>query len=114
MNTFQRFSKAVNAAVVMPLLRLPGLSGLAGKSMTVLAYEGRRSGKSFELPVNYQRVGDNQLRVAVAMPDQKKWWRNFTGTGADLTVRLPEGERSGHAVATRDDRGRVLVAIELN
>ncbi|WP_018178412.1 nitroreductase/quinone reductase family protein [Jongsikchunia kroppenstedtii] len=112
MNTFQRVAKAMNS-VVMPILRIPGLSGLAAKSMTVLVYRGRRSGKSFELPVGYRRSGENTLQVAVAMPDQKTWWRNFTGDGADLTVRLPEGDRSGHAVATRDDAGRVLVAIEL-
>ncbi|GAC69153.1 nitroreductase/quinone reductase family protein [Gordonia soli] len=111
MNTFQRVAKAVNT-VVFPLLRLPGVGPLLGKGMTVISYTGRKSGKTFELPVSYSRTGES-LRVGVAAPDKKNWWRNFEGAGGDVTVTLPEGPRSGHAVAARDDKGRIWVTIEL-
>jgi hypothetical protein len=31
-----------------------------------------------------------------------------------MTIQLVDGERSGHAVATRDDGGRVTVALQLS
>ncbi len=48
------------------------------------------------------------------MPDGKKWWRNFTDEGAPLTILLAGSERTGHAVATRDARGRVTVTVRLD
>ena len=111
MNTFQRVAKAVNS-VVFPLLRVPVVGRLLGRGMTVLSYTGRRSGNTFELPVSYNRQGDS-VRVGVAAPDKKNWWRNFEGAGGDVTLALPEGTRQGHAVTNRDDRGRVWVEISL-
>ncbi|GAB2645672.1 hypothetical protein GCM10027169_12220 [Gordonia jinhuaensis] len=113
MTTFQRVSATVNKAVT-PLLQLPGVNKVTGKAFTVLTYTGRKSGKQFQLPVNYRRDGDNSLTVFVALPDQKSWWRNFTGDGAPISVLLDGDQRSGHAVATRDDKGRVKVAITLD
>ena len=47
-------------------------------------------------------------------PDSKTWWRNFTGEGGPITlVGLDGADRTGHAVAHRDDRGRVTVRVRL-
>ncbi len=47
-------------------------------------------------------------------PDSKTWWRNFTGEGAPLTLTNFDGtDRTGHAVAHRDERGRVTVNVTL-
>jgi len=98
-----------------------GVTGLAGsrllgplvrRTITTATYTGRRSGRTFRTPVSYRRSGD-VVTIAVAMPDRKNWWRNFTGDGGPLTLALDGGERTGHAVARRDGR-RVTVSVELD
>ncbi|MEU2037012.1 nitroreductase/quinone reductase family protein [Nocardia niwae] len=103
---------AVNAGVVA-LLGAPVLGKLLGKGFVEITYVGRRSGKTFSTPVNYRRKGD-QLVIGVAMPDKKTWWRNFLGEGGPITLHLPGADRRGHAVAHRDERGRVFVNVRLD
>lgn len=43
----------------------------------------------------------------------KTWWRNFLGEGAPMTIRLDGRDRTGHAVARRDEKGRVAVGLRL-
>ncbi len=100
-------------SVIMRLTEAPLLGPLLRKGFVEIAYVGRRSGKTFTTPVNYRRSGDSIL-IGVAMPDRKKWWRNFTGDGGPITLRLPGGDRGGHAVAVRDERGRVTVRVRLD
>ncbi|MBB2993026.1 hypothetical protein FHR72_004533 [Mycolicibacterium iranicum] len=89
----------------------PIIGSLVRRSMVVIRYTGRRSGKTFETPVNYQRRG-GAVVIRVMAPDKKTWWRNFTGDGGSLTLREFDGaDRTGHAVARRDDRGRVTVTV---
>jgi hypothetical protein len=48
-------------------------------------------------------------------PDAKSWWRNFLGEGGPITLlRLDGADRTGHAVADRDEKGRVTVTIQLD
>jgi F420H(2)-dependent quinone reductase len=86
---------------------------LVGRNIAILDYTGRRSGRPLSLPVAYRRKGD-ALEIAANMPDAKSWWRNFLGDGAPLTVRLDGIERAGHAVAQRDEQGRVTVRVRLS
>lgn len=85
-------------------------SGLR-RSITVITYTGRRSGRTISIPVTYRRRGD-VVTVGVSMPDAKTWWRNFLGDGAPLSMTLDGAERAGHGVAHRDD-GRVTVRVTL-
>ncbi|AQT82807.1 hypothetical protein B1R94_13500 [Mycolicibacterium litorale] len=94
------------------LITSPRWGRLVGLGLTQISYVGRRSGRTIRLPVGYRRRGQ-QIVIGVAMPDGKKWWRNFTGDGAPLTILLGGTERTGHAVATRDPRGRVSVVVSL-
>jgi hypothetical protein len=103
---------ALNAGV-SSLLDLPLIGRLLGKGFVVITYVGRRSGRTFSTPVNYRRKGD-ELVIGVAMPDKKSWWRNFLDDGGPITLRLDGAQRHGHAVAQRDERGRVLVKVRLN
>jgi hypothetical protein len=48
------------------------------------------------------------------MPDAKTWWRNFTGDGGPMTLRLDGTDRHGLAVARRNERGRVSVSVHLD
>ncbi|WP_019200859.1 hypothetical protein [Tsukamurella sp. 1534] len=111
MTLFQRAAKVFNAGFT-PLLSLPVVGPALGKSMVTLSYTGRKSGKRFSLPVAYRRSGADRVTIAVALPDQKQWWRNFLGEGAPLTLHFPDGDRTGHAVATRSDSG-VTLAVDL-
>jgi len=101
-------------ALWLPLLDYArSYAPLVRRSMVVVRYTGRRSGKSFETPVNYQRSGD-EIAIRVMAPDSKNWWRNFTGDGGPITlVGFDGADRTGHAVSHRDDRGRVTVKVRL-
>jgi hypothetical protein len=81
-------------------------------TLTMLSYTGPRSGRRFSIPVTYRRTGD-ELIIDVWMPEAKTWWRNFLGDGGPLALRVGGAERAGHAVAKRDPKGRVTVAVRL-
>jgi hypothetical protein len=100
--------------LAMALMDAPVIGGLVRRGLVTIRYVGRRSGKTFAIPVGYRRSGDSVV-IAVSMPDAKQWWRNFLGEGGTLTlIGLDGRDRSGHAVARRDDRGRVSVTVELD
>lgn len=82
------------------------------RRFTVITYTGRRSGRTFSTPVAYQRAG-NTVTIGVRMADAKNWWRNFLN-GGPITLQLDGVPRTGHAVSTRDDRGRVWVTVRLD
>ncbi|GGK49905.1 nitroreductase/quinone reductase family protein [Nocardia camponoti] len=96
--------------VVAKLTELPVLSGLLGKAFAQITYTGRRSGQTFTTPVNYRRKGDNYL-IGVAMPDKKQWWRNFSGEGAPITLRIDGKDIPGHATSRKNEKGAVTVLV---
>ncbi|MEZ5150337.1 hypothetical protein [Rhodococcus zopfii] len=98
--------------VVMAAAGLPVVGNRIRSHIAPITYTGRRSGRTITLPVGYRRSGD-AVKIAVAMPDQKTWWRNFRGEGAPMSIQLEE-KRTGHAVAHRDERGRVEVVLQLD
>ena len=107
------FARAVNGLVVR-LLDVPLLGGFVRRGLVQVRYVGRRSGKTFEIPVGYRR-SDDTITIGVSMPDGKNWWRNFRGEGRALTFLGLDGrDRTAHAVATRDERGRVSVTARLD
>ncbi|RIV37576.1 nitroreductase/quinone reductase family protein [Micromonospora radicis] len=107
----RRVVERVNSTV-MALRSSPGLGPLLSRNLTVITYAGRRSGRTFSTPVSFRRTGDT-VTIRVAMPDAKNWWRNFLDEGGPITVQLDGVDRAGHAVARRDDRGRVTVTVRL-
>ncbi|WP_102145111.1 hypothetical protein [Mycobacterium hubeiense] len=107
------FVRWFNAAAV-GLRNAPVLGRFIADSLVVVRYVGRRSGQTFETPVSIKRSGKD-VTIHVMAPDSKNWWRNFLGAGAPITlVDLDGQDRSGHAVANRDDRGRVSVRVKLD
>ncbi|WP_280347369.1 nitroreductase/quinone reductase family protein [Nocardia neocaledoniensis] len=102
--------RGFNAGVVA-LAEAPIIGKLLGKAFAQISYTGRRSGRTFTTPVNYLRRGDEYV-IGVAMPDKKKWWRNFLGEGGPVTLRIAGVDHPGHAVTHRDD-GRVTVRVRL-
>lgn len=115
-----RFTKPIPQRVVQPVNRCvmalrssPRWGRPLRKRLTVVSYTGRRSGQRFSIPVAYQRSGPT-VTIGIAMPERKKWWRNFTGEGGPLSLELVEGDRTGHAVARTDDKGQVTLTVQLD
>jgi hypothetical protein len=97
-------------APVAAIANSPRFGGILKRNIAMISYTGRRSGRTFTIPVAYRRRGE-EIEIAANMPDAKTWWRNFLGDGAPLTLQLDGRERTGHAVAHRDDNGHVAVTV---
>ncbi|MDT5409729.1 MAG: hypothetical protein QOG14_1949, partial [Mycobacterium sp.] len=65
-------------APITALAASPRFGALLRRSITTITYTGRRSGRTFNIPVAYRRRGD-EIDIAANMPDAKTWWRNFLG-----------------------------------
>ena len=98
---------------VAAIAKSPRLGARLRRSVTLITYTGRRSGRTFSLPVAYRRHGDENIEIVPNLPDAKTWWRNFVGDGAPISLTLDGAERTGHAVAHQDDNGRVTVRVRL-
>lgn len=86
-------------SLLMLILRSP-LHGLLSKSLLLISFQGRKSGRRYEIPVAYVEDGD-----ALLIASQAGWWRNLVG-GAPVSVQL-RGRRRGAvatAAATTDER----------
>ncbi|MDF5751446.1 hypothetical protein [Spongiactinospora sp. TRM90649] len=99
-------------AFVLALRSSPRWGAVIRRYLTIITYTGRRSGGTFSTPVGFQRRGDI-VRIRVMFPDIKKWWRNFLGEGGPISLELDGVDRAGHAIATRDEAGRVTVTVRL-
>lgn len=75
---------------VTALLRSP-LHGLLSRSVMLLTFTGRRSGRRYTTPVEYIREGET---LYLYSSRERVWWRNLRG-GAPVTVRLRGRERRG-------------------
>jgi len=84
---------------VRALLRSP-LHRLLSGSLLLVTYTGRKSGRSFTIPVMYAEDADGLL-VDVGRSAEKVWWRNLRG-GASVRVRLRGRELNGVAEAVSD------------
>jgi hypothetical protein len=99
-------------APVAAIAASPRLGARLRRSVTLITYTGRSSGRAISTPVAYRRRG-NDIDIAANLPETKTWWRNFVGDGAPISLTLDGVERAGHAVAHRDDKGRVNVRVRL-
>ncbi len=60
---------------------------LSGR-LILLEYRGRRSGRTFRIPVRYAPTGDGGIVAVAVWPERKQWWRAFAlEADAILTVR---------------------------
>ena len=102
------WNRAGNPAVRL-VLRSP-LHMLLSRRMALITVTGRTSGREFTFPVGYERRGET-VRITVAWPKHKRWWRNLTGPGAPVRMHLRGVERTGHAVARGDERSGITVEV---
>ena len=96
-------------AVVILLLRSP-LHGLFSRMFVLITVTGRKTGRVYTTPVQYQQSG----QVLTFVSDkQRVWWRNLRG-GAPVTLRLRGRTVRGHAEVIEEDEALVrqtLLAI---
>src|SRR4051794_11767153 len=107
---FAVFNRVGNPAVRL-LLRSP-LHPLVSRSLALITVTGRKSGRSYTIPVSYRRDGD-VVKIGVGWPGRKHWWRNLRGDGAPVGMRIRGEDRRGHAVARGDERSGVTVEVRL-
>lgn len=60
------------------------IHGLLSKNMMLVIYTGRKSGKTYQVPVNYLRDGDTLFTTSSR---DRTWWRNLRG-GTTMRLRL--------------------------
>ena len=108
---FAKTNAAMNK-LMRPWLESPRFNRVIGGKMALISYEGRRSGRTFSIPVAYARQGDT-VSIRVALPEQKSWWRNFQGAGGPMRLKLKGTDHVGHATASKDAKGRVSVSVVL-
>lgn len=86
------------------LLRSPA-HGLVSKSVLLISFTGRKSGKRYVTPVSYSRDGD-----LLTIFTHAGWWRNLP-VGRPVTVRLQGQNRQG--LVEREARDRAAIAAGL-
>ena len=87
------------------LIRSP-FHRLLSKNFMVLTYTGRKSGKTYRVPLNYTRLGDKLVTFSYR---ERTWWRNLRG-GASVVLRL-EGRDVPATSSVLEDDADVAVAL---
>ena len=77
------------------------LHGMLSGSIMVINFVGRKSGKTYHVPVSYLKLGDTLLTISYK---RRTWWRNLRG-GASVTIRLQGKDVLGQAEVVEDDQG---------
>ena len=96
--------------IVRLILRSP-LHRLFSGSILLITYQGRRSGKTYTLPVQYVRTGDT-LNIVPGAPEIKTWWRNLRA-GAPVQLRLCGQDLSARAEVLMGEANRDAIASAL-
>jgi deazaflavin-dependent oxidoreductase (nitroreductase family) len=92
--------------VVKAVLRSP-IHWLCSKSLMLITFRGRRSGKLYTTPVRYVRVGNTVRCFTTA---ESRWWRNLSG-GADVTLRIAGANGRYHATPMEPDPSQIREAL---
>ena len=93
---------SVGNTLTIGVLESP-LHGMMSKGLLVLEYEGRRSGKRYEIPLQYIE-DDKSLYIWAGNATEKTWWRNFQKP-APVTAQL-RGEEVAATASLVDDPTR--------
>ena len=93
----------VGNPLVRAILRSPAHALLSGR-LVVLEYEGRRTGRSFAIPLRYAEAGDGRLVSLAVEPRRKQWWRSFVEPRPAVVVH--RGQRHAVLGALADGEAR--------
>ena len=76
-------------------LTTPGLQAMVGQGVALLTFTGRKTGKTYTIPVSYHREDDT---VTLVTKRARHWWRNFE-TAREVEVRIAGRNYTGKAEA---------------
>lgn len=77
------FMKAVGNPFMKLILKSP-LHQMMSNNTAVISVPGRKTGRIYSFPVNYQREGDTVWIVSMR---DRRWWKNLR-EGARVSIRL--------------------------
>ena len=86
------------------ILRSP-LHGMVSKTILLITFTGRRSGKTYSTPVSYSRHGDE-----VYIFTHSTWWKNLD-SGAPVTLRIRGREFQGIAEPVAADQQAIAAGL---
>jgi deazaflavin-dependent oxidoreductase (nitroreductase family) len=86
------------------VLRSP-VHGLVSKTVLLISFTGRKSGKTYTTPVDYSQDGDQ-----VTIFTHANWWKNLRGE-APVTLRIRGRELQGLAEPIAEDKGAVAAGL---
>jgi hypothetical protein len=99
------FMNRIANPFVKLILRSP-LHALLSKGVVLLSVAGRKSGRFYDVPVNYQRSGE--ILWVISQRD-RIWWRNLRG-GARIGLRLAGVKMEGWGDVI-EERSQVEAAL---
>ncbi len=79
--------------------------GQVSKSIMLIRFTGRKTGREYETPISYVQEG-RTVRCFTDSP----WWRNLRG-GAPVSVRIRGEDHTGRAQPVEDDTKRIADAL---
>ena len=89
------------------VLRSP-MHGMVSKTVLLITFTGRESGKTYTTPVDYSRDGDQ-----VYIFTHANWWKNLCG-GAPVTLRIQGREFQGLAEPIAEDKCAVAAGLTVH
>ena len=93
----------VNQAMKV-VLRSP-VHAVVSKTVLLISFKGRKSGKTYTTPVSYSQTG-----TQVTIFTHATWWKNLQG-GAPVTIRIQGRELHGIAEPVAEDKCAVAAAL---
>jgi deazaflavin-dependent oxidoreductase (nitroreductase family) len=93
----------VNSAMKL-VLRSP-VHGMVSKSLLLITFTGRKSGKAYTTPVSYSQYDD-----LVYVFSHNTWWKNLRG-GAPVTLLIRGRELQGLAKPVAGDKQAIAAGL---
>ncbi len=90
---------------VMKLILRSPLHGMVSKSVLLISFTGRKSGRRYTTPVSYSQEGNQ-----VAIFTHANWWKNLRGD-TPVTLRLRGREAQGLAELVAEDKEAIAAGL---
>jgi hypothetical protein len=74
-------------------LTTPGLQNMVGQGVALLTFEGRKTAKTYTIPVSYHQADDI---VTIVTKRTRMWWHNFESP-LEVELRLAGRDYTGKA-----------------
>jgi len=97
---------------IMKWLLASPFKAMVDQNTMLVTYQGRRSGNTFQTPVNYIRDADNPTRLYTTSSSDRSWWRNFrAGGAARLQVKSQDLPALGEVAESSQQVAALLAKI---